>query len=262
MSEFTSCSRGQKMSELGGIGPSLEYTYNRDGREHSIHSGMLISLFKTHGYCVDPGMRNTSLLSNDSINQLKSLAIENNDINLTTTITNLSNNKAPSPRMANDTIMHETTLNERHRFDHLTGDNRSQTINILRTILHIGLYLAGWKGPEEPYITNPRIVRDFIRAELKISPLIQSLHTDRHYPLVKNFPIVNYCMGSLLKANIMDVALTVDQCLNRITCGIGDDHQTMAGYLISTAYYYITVVCNTPLPMLDPLIRSLANKIQ
>lgn len=241
---------------------SYQYIYNRDGKNYSIASGMLDSLFKTHGYCVDPGSKTGLALSPESIEELKIIVSKNNDMNLLNTIISVSKGKAPSPRMVNDTIMYETTLNEKNRFDHFNCDNRTQTLSILRIILNIGLYLAGWKGGEEPYIITPRPVYDVVRVELKVLPMIQSLYINSHYPLVKNFPIMGYYRGSMLKPSVIDISLNIDQCLNRISLGMNQDYNQgyslVASYLISTCYYYITTVCNTPLPMLEPLIRSLS----
>lgn len=241
------------------------YTYIRDSKDYTVASGLLISLFKTYGYCVDPGSRTGIALNTDGIESLKQLAISNNDSTLINTLRSISNGKAPSPRMQNDGIMHETTLNEQHRFDHLDGDNKSHILSILRIILNIGLYLIGWKGIEEPYITSPRPISDIVRVELKVSPLIQSLYTDSNYPLVKNFPIMGYFHGGsfssyALKPSVIDNALNVDRCLNTIALGMdypSSNYQQMGSYLISTAHYYITVICHTPLPMVDPLIMSL-----
>lgn len=242
------------------------YTYTRDGKEYTIASGLLASLFKTYGYCVDPGSRTSVALDVKNIENLRSLAALNNDTVLVTTLKQISNGKAPSPRMINDSIMHETTLNEKHRFDHLSGDNKNQTLSNLKTILNIGLYLAGWKGSEEPYITSPRVIHDMVRVELKVSPLIQSLYVDPNYPLVKNFPIMGYYHGGslssyTLKPAVIDTSLNVDKCLSSISLGINENYPQLAAYLISTAYYYITTVCNTPVPMVEPLIMSLASKM-
>jgi hypothetical protein len=254
-----------KMSQFVGTMSGGHYTYVRDGKEHTIASGLLTSLFKTHGYCIDPSSKNGLALNIQSIETLKQLAINNNDQSLSNTLKAIGNGKAPSPRMTNDNVMHETTLNEKHRFDHLSVDNKTETLSILRTILNIGLYLAGWKGGEEPYLTSPRKIHDIVRIELKVSPLIQSLYTDPNYPLVKNFPIMGYYYGGptsayTLKPSVMDTSLNVDRCLNRISLGLNENHIQVASYLISTAYYYITTVCHTPVPMIEPLIMSLASK--
>ena len=240
------------------------YTYNRDGKQYTIAAGMLNSLFKTHGYCVDPGTRSGIALDPLAIQGLKELAEANKDNVLIGTIKTLSKGKAPSPRMLNDGIMHETTLNEKHRYDHLNSDNKAQILVILRIILNIGLYLGGWKGDEEPYITSLRTVHDTVRMELKIMPLIQSLYTNQNYPLVKNFPIMGYYHGSssssyTSKPSVVNGSLNVDKCLNGISLGMAENYKQTASQLISTAYYYITTVCNSPLPMIEPLIVSLTS---
>lgn len=234
----------------------LEYIYDREGRQYSITGGMLSSLFKTHGYCVDPTLRTGAPLTPENIASLQDLATQNGDAILVEIIATLSTNKAPSPRMANDNMMNETTLHEKYRFDHLREAERVRIQSLLRTILEIGLYLTGWKGQDEPYLSAVRSISDIVRIELKIFPLIESLYTDPHYPLVKNFPIVGYYRGTMLKPNVIETSLNIDQCLNRISLGVSSDYSTTGIYLISTAYYYITTICRTPLPMIDPLIRS------
>lgn len=252
---FTLC----KMSQFIGY-VKEQYIYTRDGKEFAIPSGLLNSLFKTHGYCVDPGAYQGAALPSQNVNQLRALALSNNDYALIGTLKIVANSKAPSPRMANDGIMHETTFNEKHRYEHLSVDNKDHILSMLKVLLNIGLYLGGWKGGEEPYISALKPVYDTVRMELKIVPLIESLHKDPHYPLIKNFPIMGYYRRNrqvASKPSIVDNSLNVDRCLNNISLGINEDHQRMGSHLISTAYYYITTVCNTPLPMLEPLIVSL-----
>jgi hypothetical protein len=233
-----------------------QYIYERDGKQYSITSGMLNSLFKTHGYCVDPTVKTGTPLTQANVEILKNLADQNRDYALVETIKTLSVGKAPSPRMPNDGMMHETTLTEKYRFEHLTADERIRTQNLLGIILEIGLYLIGWKGNDEPYPIMARPISDIVRMELKIFPLIESVYKDPYYPLVKNFPITEYYHGSTLKPNVVETSLTIDHCLNRISVGMSQDYRLMGTYLISTAYYYITTICKTPLPMIDPLIRS------
>jgi hypothetical protein len=240
-----------------------QYVYTRGGIEYSIDSGMLNSLFKSHGYYADPGDRSGNILSNESLERLRGLAKTNNDMVLSGTIASLTKGKAPSPRMTNDGITHETTLSEKHRYDHLGADSKAHILAMLKVILEIGLYLGGWKGSTEPYITALRTNYDVVRMELKVSPLIQGLYSNPHYALVKNFPIVRYHQGlsstiNLAKPSIIDASLNVDRCLNGILFGLSDNPQTTASHLIATAYYYITTVCNLSLPMVEPLIGSLA----
>lgn len=248
MSHFTDYVQGQ-------------YVYTRNGIEYSIDSGMLNSLFKSHGYYVDPGDRSGNMLSSESLEQLKGLAKTNNDITLSGTIASLTRGKAPSPRMVNDDITHETTLSEKHRYDHLNIESKAYILSMLKVILQIGLYLGGWKGASEPYISTLRTNYDVVRMELKINPLIQGLYLSPHYALVKNFPIIKYYLSNvatLAKPSIVDTSLNVDRCLNGVLFGVSDNHQTVASHLIATAYYYITTVCNQPLPMVEPLIGSLS----
>lgn len=237
------------------------YAYKRDNKEFIIASVMLNFLFKTHGYCVDPADRSGMRLTSSSIEYLKELAKNNNDFALVGTITELFNGKAPSPRMTNECIMHETVLNEKHKYDNLGIDNKNHTISILKTIFNIGLYLGGWKGEGEPCITSIRPNYDIIRMELKVHFLITSLYNDQNYPLVKKFPIICYYEGIPSKPSIIDINLDVDKCLNDVSSGMKENYLRMSSYLISTSYYYITSVCKTPLPMAEPLITSLI-KIQ
>ena len=237
------------------------YTYQRENKEYVIASGMLNSLFETYGYCVDPGARNPISLTQESIDKLKGLASEYDDKVLLATINKISNAKAPSPRMMNDGLMHETTFTEKKRFENLTNYNRNQILILLETILNVGMYLAGWKGNEEPYITNPRNNYDIVRVELKVFPLIQSLYVNPNYLKVKNFPIIGYFqttnIGSI-KPSVIDNKFNIDKCLNQIGLDVTPNEQ-LASYLISTSYYYITSICDTPLPMIEPLIHNLAS---
>lgn len=244
-----------------------QYIYQRDGNQYIIASGMLNSLFKSHGFCADPGSRSAIPLPSESIEKLKLLA--KNDHNLMITINSLSGNKAPSPKMKNDFIMTETTLIEKHRYYNLSTNNKKHILDVLKIILNIGLYLGGWQGGTEPYITSQRCLYDTVRVELKIMPLIQSLYTNQYYPLIKDFPIMAYYhSGSsgayLSKASVVDTVLTIDYCLNKVLSGLifspNENCQQMSSYLISTAYYYITTVCNVPLPMLEYLIVSLTQE--
>ncbi len=238
------------------------YIYNREDQEYSIDKNLLNSIFKTHGYCCDPATRTGLALTPKNIDELRELARNNGDHVLVATILSLSGRKAPSPRMINDHLLHETIINEKQRYDNLDEDVKRQIQNILRVILNIGLYLGGWKGGNEPYITSLRNIHDIVRIELIIMPLIQSLYKNINYPLIKNFPVMSYYQGGPLssyasKPSITDNALCFDQCLNTISVGITDNNNQMACHLISTAYYYITAICKIPLPMLEPLIMSL-----
>jgi len=237
------------------------YIYNQNGKEFEMDSELLSSYFKTYGYCVDPSNKFGQPLSEQAILDLINLAKSEKDYSLLKNIKKYSNGKAPSPRMINDGIMYETTLNEKHRFKNLDPDNKADILAILRTILNIGLYLGGWKGNEEPYITSLRDIHDMIRVELKIIPSIESLYKNDNYPLVKNFPIMNYYKSSLtLNPSVVNNSLDLDQCLNSISSGILEPNfvKQMATHLISTSYYYITTICNTPLTLIDPLIQSFA----
>lgn len=239
----------------------FQYIYERGDKQYSISSGMLNSLFKTYGYCVDPTVRTGTPLTQENIEILKNLARQNEDYTLIETIKTLSGGRSPSPRMPNDGITNETILNEKHRFDHLDVDERAQIQNLLKIILEIGLYLVGWRGNGEPYPMMAYPISDIIRMELNIFPLIESLYKHQNYPLIKNFPIIGYYQRTALKPSIIETSLNIDHCLNCISLGMSRDdlscsYQLMGNYLISTAYYYITTICKTPLPMIDPLIRS------
>lgn len=238
------------------------YIYNRDNQEYVIDKNLLNSIFKTHGYCSDPAVRTGIAMTPKAIEQLKELAQKNGDNTLLGTINTLSCKKAPSPRMINDHILHETILNEKQRYDYLNPEIKNQILCILRNILNIGLYLGGWKGGNEPYITSLRAIHDIVRIELRITPLIHSLYTNSNYPLIKNFPVMSYYQGGPLssytsKPSITNNSLDIDQCLNTVSLGINDNHNQIACHLISTSYYYITSICKTPLPMIEPLIMSL-----
>lgn len=240
------------------------YIYQRNNQNYSIASAMLNSLFVTYGYCVDPVDKTGLALSPDNIVCLHNLATIHKDRTLLDTLNNLRHNKSPSPRLINDNIMNEITLNDKHRFTYLPPDNQHHTLILLQNILHIGLYLGGWKGLDEPYIFQLKPVTDTVRVELKIFPIIQALHNDQAYSIIKNFPIIEYYHSGnsgMLKPSIIDTTLTIDKCLNQISMGLTENYNKLASYFIATAYYYITTICNNPLPMIDPLIHSLTTNI-
>ena len=275
MSVFTNCEISPHIKDSGKPeyeGIYHQYTYRRDNKDYIIASGMLNSLFETYGYCVDPGARTPVPLTKENIEKLSILATEHGDHYLLNTINSISKAKIPSPRMVNDALMHETTLNEKTRFDRLTALNQKQTIVLLKNILNIGMYLAGWKGNEEPYITMPREVCDTVRVELKVLPLIESVYTNPNYLQVKNFPIMGYfrqknlnMQAVSIKPFIINNKLNVDHCLGQIYLGVSQNEEMnnislkqLASHLISTSYYYITSICRTPLPMVQPLIHNLS----
>lgn len=259
-----------KMSRFVGYNTHPEYDgyyiYEKEEKQYAIAMQMLNYLFKTHGYCVDPGDKSGIAITHHNLEQLKFLANINNDHVLLNTIAVLRNGKAPSPRMVNDEITHEISLNEKHRYHQLNVEHQENILSMLKIILNIGLYLGGWNGGTEPYITSLRCVNDVIRVELKINPLIQSLYVNPNYPLIKNFPIIKYYIGRSynshisnhsIKPSIIDNSTNIDSCLNNIALGVCENCETISSNIISTSYYYITTICNIPLPMLEPLIISL-----
>ena len=221
-------------------GESVEYIYDRNGKKYIIRSGMLNWLFKTYGYCVDPGERNPIPLKSQSLDKLKELAREQHDKLLLETI------EIVQKKRGNPPIIYKRNCN----FD--------ETKLFMMTTLKIGMYLAGWKGPEEPYIISPRPLYDSVRLELKMQPLIESLYANSNYSSIKKMPIVAYFQSIPF---IIDDNLNIEECLNQIKSRLVINDivlKEVSSRLISTSYYYITELCDTPLPMLKPLIQNVS----
>lgn len=214
--------------------------------------GYLKVLFRTHGYCVDPRKRDGSVLPHSQVRELKNLAVKNGDVSLATMVETFETKNPPSPRMINDPMMNETTVSEKHRYTALDSTDQSQTCDVLMTILNIGMYLAGWKGPSEPYPHRLKVVSDVVRMDLSIDPLIRSLHANEHFAVVKNFPIVTY---QSVKPQVAGSGMNLDECLNTVAIQSHRDYRDLSMNLISTAYYYITTICKVPVPMVQPLIN-------
>jgi hypothetical protein len=230
-----------------------KYVYATDGSQCEMDSRYLKVLFRTHGYCVNPQTRDGSVLPAAQVHELKNLALQNGDVAMATLVENFS-----TPKVHNS-MMNETTVNEKHRFSALDHIDQSQTYSVLMTILKVGMYLAGWKGPSEPYPSRIKVVSDVVRMDLAIDVLIRSLHSDQHFAVVKNFPIVSYnsgmCPSKPSKPCVSTV--TLDECLNTVTVDTHRNYQSLSTDLIVTAYYYLTTICGMPVPMVQPLIQSL-----
>jgi len=224
------------------------YTYIRCNKEYIISSKMLNVIFKTHGYCVDPGDKLCSQLDHDDVINLKELANNAKDYSLVKTINLLINEL--NPKVASDCDMHKIIMEAKDKYNNLNSQDKIDVQFLIKTVLNIGLYLGGWKGCEEPYITELCDNKDIIKLQFKIFTLIHLLYSNPNYYHIKLFPIILYNNDKQDK--------NIDQCINMIEANINDiNYGQMAKYLISTSYYYITAICNVPYPMLSPLMNSL-----
>ena len=233
-----------------------DYLYSNGTETKYLHSDVLRMMFKTYGYCVDPTATNGMGLTSANIEKLRQLAVENNDTALVKAIGQIEHCRAPSPRRATDSIMVERTSSESVRYQQISPSERQHTADALYTLLHIGLHLGGWNGHgcSYPSSINPR--SDNIRTSLMIHPLIRKLHHNNSYPLIKNFPIVSYRMSGELKPFVSDPGRTIDHVMDTLSPALPADVQLAASELITTAYYYLTVICSESLPMLKPLVAS------
>jgi hypothetical protein len=213
------------------------YIYLRDGNEYTIHREMLCALFQNYGSCVDPGDRSPTMLSPASIIALRDLARGTQDMQLLQWL-------------------------ELGSKDVCGSSSHAQIVRALMVMLDIGLYLGGWRGPEEPYIMTLRPVSDHVRCELKIRPYLELLYESSSYILIKHFPIVGYSQDKVaLKPRVAIPSRTVAQILNRIEGGVVAKNKYGA-YLITTAYYYITTIYASPVPMVEPLVQTLVLSLE
>lgn len=221
-----------------------------------INKFFLNSLFRSYGYCIDPLAKENVMLKQDNIESLRLLAIKNKDYILIATLDDLSKNKSPSPKMQNDNFLIEITTNDKRKISKLSTNDKEDIIDLLNTLLHIGFYLAGWEGENEPYLFNIRKNRDKIRAEMKCQDLIENMFKNMFYPLIKNFPIIYYQkINDTLKASVIDNNLTIDKILNSLFMDSNED-ENMCKNIIFTTYYYLTIIIEIPLPMIEPFINS------
>lgn len=241
-----------------------QYVYQRNGHEYKIDRDLLCALFRNYGYGVDPGSQKSEALSTIEIEQLHELARARHDLQVIKCLDSISRkppvvHSAQAGPSTKERHFYNTIFNERQRFTSLDGPHQNQILKVLILILEIGLYLGGWRGPEEPYITGVRPITDPVRCELRIMPKIEALYLNPTYASIKNFPIISHYQSgteaSTLKPAIKDTALNLDIVLNLIS--IGDN--SWGPDLILTTYYYLTIICSRPQPMIELLIQSLAS---
>jgi hypothetical protein len=215
---------------------------------YKISSKDLNSLFIEKGACINPS--NNDLLSQKNIMQLETLAFNNNDNNLLKTINYLKYNHPPSP-------IRTITYDDDNIFikEHIDSfnNNKTDTLDILTNILHIGLYLCGW-NEKEPYITKIKN-NCIVNVELKIQPLIENLYKNDLFNLIKTFPIINYLIqNNEYYPNIQDNNRTISTVINQL---INNDIKN-AKLLVTTLYYYLTNLCKKSLTTLEPLIINIS----
>lgn len=194
-------------------------------------------------------------MSESEITTLQQLATQNGDTQLVALMSKL---RTPSG---------VTTV--KHQYAALSSEDQSHIYGVLMTILQVGLYLAGWNGPSEPWIRERKAIRDVVRMDLAIDPLIRSLHRNQHFAVVKDFPITTYdgsvcpvkpskpCTTGTQGPVLAGAGTTLDECLNTVLSDTHRDYHQLSTNLITSAYYYITTVCSVPVPMVEPLMRTL-----
>lgn len=229
------------------------YVYNNI----PMNSGFLSSMFYTHGYCVDPTSNTGQPFPEHSLNQLMTLACSRNDSALAEVIRSMRRSSVPSPRREHDNIMLNSTHREKERYCDLSIEHQDQTVDMLRNIVHLSLYFLGWSGPHTPYPTTLVAAESDIRLSLRVQPLAQSIVEHDHYSLIKNFPLVSYRTGKdgRPKPQVVNTDVDIDSCLTEILTHYRTEPQ-VAHSLLTTGYYYLTTVCATPLPGIEPLLMG------
>lgn len=237
------------MSTFVNYTNNRHYTYTRNNIKYDINPCLLNSLFKTYGYCVDPGCKSNSVLSKQNIDNLRELAESNNDATLIITIDKLADKIQP---LSNSNNIRNLITKERTSYNNLSRNISSTVCTLMNEILHIGLYLGGWND-KEPYITilNPKV--DVIKIEFKIYPLLQEVINNINYQFIKDFPIINY-VNNYPNYNYNN---NLDSYLNYLLLGNFDNYLVIAEDLISTSYFYLTNICKINLPIIEPIIKKL-----
>lgn len=205
-----------------------QYVYTRNGKDYSISSGMLISLFNIYGYCVDP--TSTQTLSLDNVNRLKYLAESVEDHKLVSVIDKLTNCKLQNSRLLDSEIKNYLLL---------SCSQKNDLKDILQRLLEISMYYTGWKGStSEPYLNKIQDVTDIVSLELKLYPKINNIRDSNAYHQISNFPILD---------DHINEKYTIDKALTQLT---DTSSSQIALKLIKTLYHYLTTVCNVKLPTL------------
>lgn len=230
---------------------NIYYIYeNYNYRKFIIPSKLLCFLFKTYGYFIDPGTIDQTLDSKQ-VQKLEEMAYSTNDEPLLKVINSL---RLQRPVKTCEYNLYSITVNERKKYQSYTIYQRNSILSTANKLMEIGLYIIGWNG-KEPYPLSQKPVCDIIRAQIIINPVIKRLLNSQWYLLIKDFPIVRY--NNSMYPKILDCKLTIESLIARIQ---KQDSNTackdIALDLISTCYYFITMVCNVPSPMIESLIKS------
>jgi hypothetical protein len=229
------------------------YTYDNNGTEHAISQSLLNGLFNAYGYCVDPASTSEAALSPESIESLRKVAAVNGDNALIKTIDSIPQQ---APCASKCKVDKDKTQPSQHcAFDKLTPCAKKRVKILLDLLIKIGMYLGGWLGPQEPYITKFRPIKDMVRIDQRIYPLIKQLLADPDYSVIKNYVIIQYDKD--LKPIVVDKKYTIGMCIDEVNLGTIVDREHTARLLISTGCYYITSLYHDTLTTVQPLLKSM-----
>lgn len=160
--------------------PSLNtYIYVIDNKQYIYYSGILSNAFFSYKRFINPYQYNKEF-TNENILQLVLCAKFWSDFVLLNAIDSIN--------VLSNLYHHSLTLPS------------YLPLSSINLILHIGLYLLGWKGPHEPYPHKYIHISDYTRVALKIYPLLQSCDIQQ-YPIdIQN--ILQYLIENILSHNI------------------------------------------------------------
>ena len=212
------------------------YFFSSQGRTYSVSSERLYYLFHTYGYCVDPSdLRGLPLADLTKLRELSLLHHENKILSF------LDQNS-------------ETTIITRNN---LCPKSRE----IVESLLAIGMYLAGWKGKEEPYPTQLYPLSNRIKVEITVRSLINRIYDDKNFALIKEERIVSYYISATQKRlKSRKGERTIGHLLDEVYHRPPRDYSNLALLLICTSYYYLSCTYKVPYQMLETLIRSMLEK--
>lgn len=203
------------------------YTFLKNGKQFIISTYLICSLFYIHGCFVDPS-DHSKCLSESSIDELKNLAIHNNDTLLLSAL-NESHSYYPSPLHIN-----------------LTDNNISSHIYFFQKLLEIGLYLGGWNGPTEPYINTIKPLSDLVTTDIKVSNTINQIKSLSCYEKLSSIVLIR-TRDSI--SNKLDQLLELEYT--------AQNFNELSVSFILTSNYYLSSIYGIPQIALEPLITHL-----